>query len=79
MTAETPATSPRLVWFNDDDAYHSLEPTELEINWDPYNLTFSNDADVKVSNKNKKIIWVSYKLLGLKIFFRFDTFFNVGY
>ena len=53
-TAETPATSPRLVWFNDDDAYHSLEPTELEINWDPYNLTFSNDADVKVSNKKKE-------------------------
>ena len=48
ITAETPATSPRLVWFNDDDAYHSLEPSELEINWDPYNLTFSNDADVKV-------------------------------
>ena len=53
MTAETPATSPRLVWFNDDDAYHSLEPTELEINWDPYNLTFSNDADVKVSKMLK--------------------------
>ena len=68
ITPETPATSPRLVWFNDDDAYHSLEPTELEINWDPYNLTFSNDADVKVSNFYIMLISIKTKTFNCSLF-----------
>ena len=37
--------SPVLVWFK-DDAYHQLEPPNLEINWDPFNLTMNKDAKV---------------------------------
>ena len=37
-----------LVWFK-DDAYHDLEPPELEINWDPFNLTMNKDAKVDIS------------------------------
>ena len=42
---ETPSMSPVLVWFK-DDAYHQLEPPNLEINWDPFNLTMNKDAKV---------------------------------
>ena len=44
---ETPATSPRLVWFSDDDAYHTLEPSSLRINWDPFNLTSNIEDKVR--------------------------------
>ena len=36
-----------LVWFK-DDAYHQLEPPNLEINWDPFNLTMNKDAKVRM-------------------------------
>ena len=45
---ETPATSPRLVWFSDDDAYHTLEPSSLRINWDPFNLTSNIEDKVRL-------------------------------
>ena len=41
--------SPVLVWFK-DDAYHQLEPPNLEINWDPFNLTMNKDAKVIIEN-----------------------------
>ena len=45
---ETPANSPHLVWFK-DESYHQLEPVNLEINWDPFNLTMNMEAKVEVS------------------------------
>ena len=48
LFSETPATSPHLVWFK-DESYHQLEPGNLEINWDPFNLTMNMDAKVEIS------------------------------
>jgi len=45
---ETPANSPHLVWFK-DESYHQLEPANLEINWDPFNLTMNMEAKVEIS------------------------------
>ena len=42
---ETPAVSPPLVWFHNND-YHQLDPPSLELNWDPFNLTMRADAKV---------------------------------
>lgn len=48
IVVETPANSPHLVWFK-DESYHELEPANLEINWDPFNLTMNMDAKVEIS------------------------------
>jgi len=45
---ETPALTPQLVWFK-DEAHHELEPSNLELNWDPFNITMSADAKVDIS------------------------------
>ena len=48
LLTETPANSPHNVWFK-DESYHQLEPTNLEVNWDPFNLTMNLDAKVDIS------------------------------
>ena len=44
-SAETPDVSPSMVWFK-DEAFHQTNPANLELNWDPFNLTLNSDAKV---------------------------------
>jgi hypothetical protein len=43
---ETPEVSPSMVWFK-DEAFHQTDPAQLELNWDPFNLTLNSDAKVR--------------------------------
>ena len=46
VCAETPETSPSMVWFK-DESFHQTDPAQLELNWDPFNLTLSSKAQVR--------------------------------
>jgi hypothetical protein len=48
---ETPEVSPSMVWFK-DEAFHQTDPAQLELNWDPFNLTLNSDA--KVGNTQRQ-------------------------
>eukprot|EP00095_Tigriopus_kingsejongensis_P008816 maker-scaffold1015_size70757-snap-gene-0.10 protein:Tk08816 transcript:maker-scaffold1015_size70757-snap-gene-0.10-mRNA-1 annotation:"hypothetical protein DAPPUDRAFT_305821" len=45
---EPPNVSPPLVWF-DDEQFHLVEPSEMNLMWDPYNLTMNAEAKVTIS------------------------------
>ena len=48
---EPPNTSPQMVWFDLDagDDFNKIDPTDLMLRWDPYNLTMNLDASVRIS------------------------------
>ncbi len=53
LFAETPEVSPSMVWFK-DEAFHQTDPAQLELNWDPFNLTLNSDA--KVRNTEERLV-----------------------
>jgi hypothetical protein len=57
--AETPSTSPRLVWFENEDTYHQLEPETLQLNWDLYNLTINKVRSFPLSPSTRRPPWTS--------------------
>lgn len=65
--------SPVLVWFK-DDAYHQLEPPNLEINWDPFNLTMNKDAKVGNLQFITSNIKQNFLFLNLRIY---STFYGI--
>ena len=40
-----------MVWFDLDagDDFNKIDPTDLMLRWDPYNLTMNLDASVRIS------------------------------
>ena len=48
---EPPNTSPQMVWFDLDagDDFNTIDPQNLMLRWDPYNLTMNLEASVTVS------------------------------
>ena len=52
-SAETPDVSPSMVWFK-DEAFHQTNPANLELNWDPFNLTLNSDAKVSSTRQHAK-------------------------
>jgi hypothetical protein len=53
LFAETPEVSPSMVWFK-DESFHQTDPAQLELNWDPFNLTLNSDA--KVTNTEERLV-----------------------
>jgi hypothetical protein len=53
LFAETPEVSPSMVWFK-DEAFHQTDPAQLELNWDPFNLTLNSDAKVRNTERHRK-------------------------
>ena len=49
--AEPPNTSPQMVWFDLDAGgdFNTIDPENLMLKWDPYNLTMNLEASVTIS------------------------------
>ena len=48
---EPPNTSPQMVWFDLDAGgdFNTIDPENLMLKWDPYNLTMNLEASVTIS------------------------------
>ena len=53
-----------MVWFDLDagDDFNKIDPLDLMLRWDPYNLTMNLDASVRIS------LW-GYRVRKFKIFY----------